>query len=405
MAARIGLKLKEQIKQVGVRNAYKLFKEAINDKRVDVHRDFSLKEMAVSFFGDKWDIELEKWASRNMGNRDAFRLRESGGVEAVDGSAFAHIGGQLLIDRARDKYNAAAFIGDDIFSTEPITNGNLGPHIEPWLSDVIDDPAPINQGMPYPATTFSPNYITFPAPQKYGRICRVTMEMIAGDKTKQAIDSAESVGRRTRIWVEYQQLKVFLGLVNNHSWNGTTYNTYLSSGAWNNRLTGFTLDNWRSFNTIEQLFAQMVDPTTGIPIDIEGADLFVMPGARMNARRLLNATAVRTGDITTGAGDQTESGNPVDTSYRLLSSRHARKVAIDSGTYTAAQADTIVIAGDFKRAFVWREVYPPKFVQAPPMNPYEFEQDIILAVKSSVYGVGAVRDPRFVVFAFNTAAV
>jgi hypothetical protein len=400
---RIGLKLKEQVKSIGVKNTYRLLREAIKEKKVK-REEISLKEMAISFMGEQWYDKLDDFRETNIGKRQAFKLRES--TEAVDASAFGAIGGQLLIDIVRDKYNVATQITDQLFTIIPETGGNLGPKIEPWLSDVIDDPAPIDQGMPYPATTFQPNYITLIRPQKYGRICRVTMEMLAGDKTKQAIDSAESVGRRTGVWVEYQRLKIILGLINNHSFNGTTYNTYQTAAPWVNKLTTFTLDNWKSLNQLEQLFAQMVDPTTGLPIDIDdqSLDMLVMPTARWNARRIVNATTVRAGNIAAAPGDQTESPNPIDISVNIFSSKHARKAAIDSGTYTANQADTILVAGNFKRAFYWRQVYPLKVVQAPPMNTYEFEQDIVLAVKSSVYGGAGVGDPRFVVFAYNSAA-
>lgn len=394
--ARLGLSLREAVHKHGRQNAYLALRENVSTGKVDLKRDLSLKEMATSFLGDNWEPRLRAWSQGGMA------VRES--AEAVDASHFAAITGQLLVDTVREKYTLATQIGNEIFTTMPITNGNLTTQREPWLSRVKDSLSNVQQGMPYPTTSFDPQYVDYPAPEKFGEICNVTFEMIFSDLTSQALESAESVGEMTGLEEEYRKLKVFLGLVNNFSWNGTTYNTYLASGAWVNKQTGFTLTDWRSVNSVEQLFAQITDPVTGKPIEIDAKDLFVMPIARYSAKRILNATEVREGDINTTPGTQTISGNPLDTNYRVLTSKHARKVSIDSGTYTAAQTDTITVWGDFKKAFAWRQVYPMKTTQAPPQNPWEFAQDIVMSVKTSNYGVACVRDPRFAQLAYNSAA-
>jgi hypothetical protein len=357
--------------------------------------------------GDGWYDKLDRF------RRGDVSLRES--AEAVDASAFSAITGQLLIDTVREKYQFATMVGNEMFSTMPITNGNLGTQREPWLSRVKQDPLPINQGMPYPHTSFDPQYVDYPAPVKYGEICNVTMEMIFSDLTSQAIESAESIGEMTGLWEEYQKLALVLGLVNNHNWNGTSYNTYLTSGSWVNKLTDFVFTDWRSVNRVEQLFAQMTDPVTGKPIRIDPKDVFVAPTLRYTMRRVLNATEIREGDITTGNGTQTVSSNVLDNNYRLLTSTHARYVGINgmgtagapgyvAGGCTAAKMDTVTIWGDFKKAFGWRQVYPLKTIQAPPQNPLEFNQDIVLSVKTSVFGIAVVKDPRFVCLAFNDSA-
>lgn len=410
---RLAMVLREAAREKGVETAVEVYRTGVREGRIN-RLDFSLKEAAIAFMGEQWDQELAKFRAVMHDPHAVMRLRESSSVDGVDASSFAAITGQLLIDRVREKYQFATQVGNQIFETAPITNGNLGTQREPWLSRVQDFPERVQPGMPYPTTQYVQQYVDYPGPEKYGQICYVTMEHIYSDLTGQVYESADSVGDLTGMWEEYKKLAVFLGMVNNHSWNGTTYNTYLTSGAWANALTNFTLTDYRSINTLEQLFVGMTDPVTGIPIKISPKNFFVMPTARYTAKRILNATMTRSGNEASDTGVLFEAGNPLDTDYSLLTSVNARNLAINGLTNNgiaeasaavsnAAQADSMVLIGDFKKAFRWRQAKPPQFSQMPPNSTPEFTQDVILGVKSMVWGVACVKDPRFVVRAYNSS--
>lgn len=400
----VGMKLREAVKAHGVRKATEIFREARETKKI-TNGQIHLRELAETMVGPNWVSVLKEAASRTA--ETSMRLRES--VDAVDASGFSAITGQLLIDTIREKYRLATYVGDQIFTTVKIGNGNLGPQREPYLSDTTDDPAKVlSQGQPYPATAFVGQYVDYPAPEKYGRICRLTFEMVYSDLTGQAIDSATSVGRRVGLWVEKMRLKVAFGLVNNHSWNGTSYNTYQTASPWINKLTDFTLSSWRDMNRVEQLFAEMLDPVLGEPIELDGYQALVMPFNYYNAKRILNATMTRSGNEASDTGNLVEADNPLE-NYTLFKSKHARKLLTDTaanggGALTAPVTNSVCLFGDLKRAFVWREVFPQQAVQAPPNSPEEFNQDVVVQVKSNVYGVAGVRDPRFAVYAYNSSA-
>jgi hypothetical protein len=159
------------------------------------------------------------------------------------------------------------------------------------------------------------------------------------------------------------------------------------------------LTDWTTINSLEQLFVNMVDPITGYPILVEPKQMLVMPALKYQARSIVNATEVRRanpGYATSGAPIQNISENPLDRDYQIMTSPHAFKALTDSGV-SASNANTRCYLGDFKKAFVWREAKPLTIVEAPPLNPLEFNQDIALAVKASWMGVAGVRDPRYVV--------
>ena len=367
------------------------------------YSDIHLRELAEAFVGT---------GHANLSKLEGKRRPFLEAVDAVDASSFAAITGQLLVQRIKDKWVMAQMVAEQLTSFEDITNGNLGPQREPWLSDVAEQADQIQQGMPYSAAHFQPEYIDYQAPAKFGRLCFVTMEMIFSDLTKQAYDSADSVSRRLAIAREKRILRVILGLVNPHSWNGTTYNTYQTSAPWINTVSGLQLRDWTNINTIEQLFAIMTDPVTNEVIEIEPTAILVMPPNKYNAKRALHATGTRTG-VLPGSGDPDTGSmvyapNPLDKQYPVVVSKHGYNLLQQAtgapyfgGGLTSTQAKEYVVLADFQRAFVYRQVYPLRVVEAPPQNPFDFLQDIAVAVKASEYGTAQVRDPRFAALAYN----
>ena len=382
-------KLREAAKTYGVDKASEVFFDEVREGKINAGR-LSIRRLAEAFCGENWAETLGRY------NRTG-RVTES--TEAVDPSGFAAITGQLLVNEIREKYQLASMVADRLAKTIPVTNGNLGTQIVPYLSDVSDDGEVVQPGMPYPQTKFSGQYITHPAITKKGRICAVTMETIYQDLTGQVLDSARSVGTRLALAREEDILKVVLGITNPHSFNGSAYNTYQTSTPWINTVSTFSLTDWTGINTLEQLFTKMKDPVTGKPIQIEPKQIFVMPAQKYSVRRIINATEVESGNYaTSGNPSRTVSNNPLDKNYEILTSAHAFNLLTDStiGNVSESNANLRVYLGDFQRAFVWREAQPLKVVEAPPLNPADFNQDIALSVKASWMGVAGVSEPRAV---------
>ena len=397
IANRISLKLKEAAGQYGTGAAYNILKDALKAQTFR-KEDISLLEMAGSFMGEGWEDKLTRFYQHGA---NPVYLRET--ADAVDASQFVTIGGQLLIDMVRDMYKFATQISDKLITVIP-TGKNLGTHIEPWLSYVLDEARVVEQLQPFPFTQFTYQYVTYPAPVKKGEICAVGIEMIQADKTQQAFEAANSVGLRAGLQHHKDRMRVILGIINNHSFNGTGYNTYQTASPWINKLTDFVLQDWKSVNRIEQLFNQMQDPVTGEVIDVQGNGALVMPFQKYLMKRILSATETRSGNVAGSPGDQVISPNPLENTYTMYVDKHSRKLLVNEGGLTAAQADTVCIFGDFKKAFVEREVVPMTTIQAAPNNIWEFTRDIALAVRVKMHYVVGVRDPRYVVYGYNSSA-
>jgi hypothetical protein len=397
----LGKKLKEFGQQNGLAKTKAFFSESIAKGDVAVNR-ISLRGLAEGIMGDDWAEQLNRFNGPERTFMEA--------TEAVDASNFAAITGQILITTVQEKYKLASFIGDQLVSTIP-AGQNLSTEIIPWLSDISPSPEVVQPGMPYPQTQFSGNYVRLPAIEKVGRICAITAEMIYSDKTSQALASAESVGTYCGLVREERILNTVLGLTGSYVYGTAagaeatlnTYSTTAQAGmtfGFINKIASYSLSNFASINTLEQLFYQMKDPNTGKPIDIfgPGMQMLVMPFQKYTASRILNPqTVTKNGPFaTSGDVEQLESPNPLDTNYGLLTSAHARNLLVTSGI-AAATADKYVYLGNFKKAFVWREAKPMEVVQAPANNWAEFNQDIAVAIKASWWGSAGVTDPRYVV--------
>lgn len=390
-------KLKKITESHGRDTTAKVLTEAVRERKIDPRR-ISLRRLAESYMGENWAEHLTRAVRTG-------RVTES--AEAVDTSGFQAITGQLLVNEIKDKYKLVAWLGDTLTTTIPVTNGNLGEQTVPYLSDVVDMGEIVQQGMPYPQTSFKGQFIKYPSIQKVGRICSVTMEAIYSDLTGQILDSAKSVATLLGLTREEAILRVVYGLVNTHNWNGTVYNTYNTTGNWVNKLLSFELTDWTSINKLEQLFVNINDPVLGKPIMVEPKDMLVMPAKRYTAKNILHATEVRQtvpGFATSGIPITEVSPNPLDRTYAVISTPNAFNIVTREGGKTADQANDIVILGDFKKAFCWREAKPLQVVEAPANNPLDFHNDIVLAVKASYMGTAGITDPRYVVYATKEAS-
>lgn len=421
----LGKNLREQyegsIRSQGPDAGHKVFKKSLSDLRkkhggmgkFDKH--ISLRALAEGILGENWEAQLRLGYTMCQ---SGMPLMESSSIAAIDASAFSNITGQLLIDRIRDNYDAPAFIGDKLMEIQPVTNGNLGQHREPWLSRVKDDPGLLNGNQPYPFTTFVEQFIDLPPVERRGEIVAITLEMVASDKTKQAMNRCDDVGFRTRFQREERQLRCVAGLdtAHNFKYMNTTYSTYVTTpGAlFTNAITGNQILNYQGLTQMELLFSNMVDFVTGkaIMVDPAGMMILTVPYKVPELKIALHAAQSRSGQYP-NAGAPTNvladyEGVPLinDVDYPMVKSAilwHLLTDAAPAGAgLTYAQAKEYVFLGHFEKAFVYREQMPFTTTQAPPGNPAEFYQDIAVQVKAMEWGVVGVQGPQQIVRSTNT---
>lgn len=395
-----GANLKSLYESLGARECVARLSEGMN-KGLFRPEDFSLRELAEAFLGENW---VKRLHPQNVARYGQVPLLEAG--EGVDVSAFSNITGQIFYNKILEGWTLVTKMSDQLVST---VSTKLDGEKMPWLSHVISEGDAIRPGGNYPEANFSERYIETPATTKYGMIVSVTKEAIFFDLTGQMMRAAGEVGEKLGYNKEKRVLKLVLGLTNSYKLNGTSLNTYLTSGSnWINSASSSPLVDWTSLEQAYILFSKIKDPDTNLPIIVEPKDVFVMPAKYFTASRIANATEVETTYPGYGASSpaapgnvKMKTGNPVPWKMTPITSPLAYQLLVDSGL-TDTQAREYWYIGDFKKAFAYMENWPLTVSQAPAGNVKEFEQDIVVRYKASERGVPAVMDPRYVAKFTNT---
>jgi hypothetical protein len=375
--------IKRRYELEGAQNTIKHLGEALRDKHLRPD-DFSLRDLAEALIpdGPQWVRGLDPR------NSDGSRLLESG--DGVDVTAFLNVTGQVIYARILEAYSQEAFVVSKLVETIPT---RLDGEKIPGVTGLADDLDQIRPGMPYPSLGFGEDYIETPATEKRGLIVPVTKEAIFFDRTNLVLSRAAEVGELLGLNKEKRLLDLVIGATNNYKWRGASYDTYQSSGAWVNTLTGNALVDWTNVDAAEQLFAGMLDPNTGEPVLIQANTVLVMPAYRHAALRVFYAPEVRY--TASGSATTTIAANPLG-NYQVYDSRLAYRRILATGASESA-AKQWWFMGDFRKAFAYMENWPITVAQSPLGSEADFNSDIVVRFKASERGAAAVLNPRYVV--------
>ena len=346
--------------------------------------NFSLRDLAEALVPDG-----REWV-RLLDPRSAGGVSVLESNDGVDVTAFLNITGQVIYSKIMEAYTQEAFVVSKLVDTIPT---RLDGEKIPGISRVTDSIEEVGPGMPYPHLGFGEDYIETPSTTKRGFIVPVTKEAIFFDRTHLVLTRAAEVGEVLGLNKEKRLIDLVIGSTNNYKWKGTTYNTYQTSTPWINSLATNELVDWTNVDKAEQLFADILDPTTGEPVLVRGTTVLVMPAYRHAAHRVFSAAELTF--TASGSTTATVAANPL-TGYRVFDSRLAYRRIIAAGI-AAATAKKYWFVGDFRRAFAYMENWPITVTQAPLGSEAEFNNDIVLRFKASERGAAAVINPRYVV--------
>lgn len=360
--------------------------------------EFSIRDLAEGLIGPDWPDVL----GPANGDGAALPLLEDASA-AVQPSAFNNIAawnatvGGLIEVKILEAYRRPGYIADRLVRTIPTRQRS---ERLPGIADIGDRAEVMKPGDPHPRAQFEERYVTTPETQKHGLAIDVTREAVHFDLTNEVLTRAERVGDWLGMRKEKRVLDLVLGITNTYSYRGTPYSTYVSGGGgmWENQHTN-QLDDWQDVDAALQLFSAMTDHETGERIVTTPTTLLVMPYKLMTARRIINATEIRSGDVTSGGGVQTISANPLAGSFEVLTSPIAfqRLTDADGGNVAADSARHYWYLGDFKRAFAYMENWGMQVRRANPNDYTMLDHDLVFSIFANEMGVPAVTEPREVV--------
>jgi len=351
--------------------------------------DFSLREIAESFCGPDWVKTLTPHGSGNQ--------LVTAAEAPVDLTAFSNITGQIVYSSVLQGYKEAdGGLFDRLCTVKPTVFD--GEKI-PGMGGIKDEEFEVHPGKEFPETGFGEDYQETPRTTKRGERISILKETVFFDRTGLVLTQAQGIGARQSTGRLKRLIKVVIGFINNYNWRGTAYNTYLTTGNWINKLVSHTMTDWTDFEDMELLWANMVDPDTGNPIDLAPSlETLCCPQLKHTIRRILNATEVDHGDNTDATKPVTKGVNPLQGWQEPIISRFLYQLLQSELSFSSTNAGLTSIHGDFKKAFWYMENWPLTVIQAPPNNPAEFERDVVAAWRCSERGVAAVGNPRYVIF-------
>lgn len=291
--------------------------------------------------------------------------------EAINSTVFDVITGELISRKVIEGYDAYPAVGDELVTTVPSKR-----RLErfPGLG-AIDMPVEVKEAEEYPELGgLDEKYVTGEASKK-GLVISISEELITEDQSGLVFLRARQIGERIR----RDREKTILNGVQDVSGNvyrpsGTA--TALYSAGNNNVKSINALEDWTDLDAAYSQFINMRDEA-GEPLYVEPTVLLVPVALRGTGNRIVNATEYDTGNMKVG------------NSYS-----HLKALA---SPYLDAQSASTWYVGDFKRQFIWQEVWPVQVLRARQDAGEAFERDIVARFKARYLGGIAALDYRYVI--------
>jgi hypothetical protein len=390
-----GTSLRELIESHGAAGFYRKVCELLNEKAIGVD-DFSYYELADAC-GVLPRLCSLRGAAVQEGPLEGVLSESNPGVGT---NLFQVVTGELIGRKVIEGYeNDAGFIGDRLVMVIPSRLRNT--KIAGFRA--LAGPTEVAEGHPYEESTFEEKYVTT-LESKQGRILSISEELIGFDQAGEINRRAMTLGYYLRQERERTIVRAVTDAdagsgkyVYRPSGTGETLyagdgsnRNYVGSG--NTTSPGFNaavpLVDWTDVEEVLQYRATEVRDDridgTSRPIVAPARQILVPEALRGTARSIVHATEI---SVTSAAGES-RMANPLHGTLEVLSSPFIDEQG------GAALADWYV--GDFRRQFVWTEIWPVQTLLQRADSEAAFERDVVLRVKARYYGGISAVDTAFV---------
>jgi hypothetical protein len=390
-----GTSLRTLIESQGAAGFYQKVCELLNEKQVTPD-DFSYYELAEAC---GVLAHLRSLRERSpVGVPVAQLLSEAN--PGVGTNLFQVVTGELIGRKVIEGYeDDAGFIGERLVTVMPSQLRNT--KIAGFRA--LAGPTEVHEGHPYEESTFEEKYVTTQE-SKQGRILSISEELIAFDQTGEINRRAMALG----YYLRQERERTIVRAVTDADAGGGKF-VYRPSGAGealyavdgsNRNYVGVgnttspdfdaavPLVDWTDIEEVLHYRATQVKDDRidgdGRPIVAPVRQVLVPEALRGTARSVVHATEIT---VTTAEGEM-RLANPIHGMVEVLSSPF-----IDEQGGNAANDWYL---GDFKRQFVWTEIWPVQTYLQRSDSESAFERDVVLRVKGRYYGGISAVDTVFV---------
>lgn len=318
----------------------------------------------------------------------------------ISATLFQIVTGELIGRKVIEGYqDDSGFVGDQLVTTMPSRIRNT--RIAGFTA--LAGPTEVAEGHPYEESSFQEKYVTS-LESKQGRILSINEELIAFDQTGEINRRAMALGYYLRQERERTIVRAVTdadGALGKYVYRpgGTGEPLYKTDGSHRNWVgggnttsagfnTAVPLQDWTDIEEVLHYRATQVldDRIDGDqrPLVAPARQLLVPEALRGTARSIVHST-----EITVSTADsETRFANPIHGLLEVLSSPF-----IDE---QGGQAVHDWYLGDFRRQFVWTEIWPVQTFLQRSESAASFERDVVLRVKARYYGGISAVDTCFV---------
>lgn len=381
-----GQNVRNLVESLGPQGFYHKVCTLLNERELSVD-DFSYYELAEAC-GVLSQLNRVREMSPSSEESVTGLLRETS--PGVGTSLFQVVTGELLGRKVIEGYeDNSGFIGDQLVSVMPSR----------WKNQKIAGfkalagPAEVLEGAEYQESSFAEKYVTTEE-SKQGRILSINEELIAFDQTGEINRRAMAMG----FYLRQERERTIIRAVTDadsgsgkyvYRPSGTGEILYKADGsnrnwvgAGNTTSTDYAsaipLVDWTDVDTVMSYRATEVkdDRTDGTPrpLVMPVKQILVPENLRGSARSIVNSS-----EISVSSGSQeTRFANPIHGMVDVLSSPFIDEQGGDS------LHDWYI--GDFKRQFVWSEIWPVQTFLQRSDSESGFDRDVVLRVKVRYYG-------------------
>jgi len=396
-----GASVKSLIESHGSAGFYHKVVELLNEKKL-IPDDFSYHELAdaCGVLPRLRAVQETQLADQSLGTPDAVShlLQESN--PGINSRLFQVVTGELIGRKVIEGYeDDVGFIGDQLVSVIPSRYRNT--RIAGFRA--LAGPTEVTEGHPYEESTFAEKFVTSQE-SKQGRILSINEELIAFDQTGEINRRAMALG----YYLRQERERTIVRAVTDadaaagqfvYRPAGTGQSLYATNGSNRNYVgagnttssdfdEAIPLVDWTSIEHVLHFRATEVkdDRIDGQqrPIVAPARQLLVAEKLRGTARSIVQSTEVQ---VNSSAGE-TRFANPVHNMLDVLSSPF-----IDEQGETAAGTWYL---GDFRRQFIWTEIWPVQTFLQRAESAAAFDRDVVLRVKARYFGGVSAVDTAFV---------
>lgn len=397
-----GASLRTLIDSHGPAGFYHKVVELLNDRELTPD-DFSYRELAeachvlpnLRSLRRSHPVSLTELSNHSTLNAQHSTLHESVGT-----NLFQTITGELIGRKVIEGYeDDAGFIGDQLVTVLPSSHRST--RIAGFRA--LAGPTEVHEGHPYEESTFEEKYVTS-LESKQGRILSINEELIAFDQTGEIHRRAMALG----YYLRQERERTIVRAVTDadaatgryvYRPAGQGVPLYKTDGAHRNFIgstnttspdfdTPIPLVDWTDIEEVLHYRATQVkdDRIDGDqrPIVAPAKQILVPERLRGTARSIVHSTEIH---VSNDDGE-TRFANPLHGTLEVLSSPFIDEQG------AAASADWYV--GDFRRQFVWTEIWPVQTFLQRSESEAAFERDVVLRVKARYYGGLSAVDTVFV---------